>query len=363
MILLLVSACAEKSTEYDSSYQRMKLVLIDSVLIDESQSHISPVSQAKFINDSLIAISSHKEPSGVWIYNYEKNKIENSIISKKLFGESIVVSGLIIEEYPKIKILNKIGSSILTIDLGNNELTEKINLEFPADKTAKPIQSIFFEQNGIYYIEQYSSDPSQQYKPDFYQKNSPLGKFDLNGAYLGNSIDFPALLKNLKFPILPYKHITQSVGKTALIGFPASGELYKIINGNWSLYKKLPPKSAFFEFGVSQLEKEYNPLTNPTMFSLPTSNFFDNIFEDEKYLILSTWIKKIENPENVSLKTHILLYDKFSGKWYETDSLVDFLIQGTLIGAKKDTLYFLEGNSVWRDEKYIKRAILKPIED
>ncbi len=36
---------------------------------------------------------------------------------------------------------------------------------------------------------------------------------------------------------------------------------------------------------------------------------------------------------------------------------------GMLAGVVNDTLYFYEGSLMKHDEKYIKRAILKPIED
>ncbi|WP_192347159.1 hypothetical protein [Algoriphagus sp. Y33] len=364
LFILIAVLVACKQSLKNESYDLIRLSITDSIKINESNFFISPISQAKFINDSLIVFSSHKSPSGIWIYDFKKNKIINRIVSKEIWDEPIIVSGLIIDNYPTVKILNKTGNVILVINLENNEIIEKIKLDFPIGKTLKPFQSVFFESNNNYIVEQYSSDPTMQYKTAFYKNNSPLGLFDGKGKFVGNTFDFPLPLTHLSKPILPYKHITQSGGlENNLVATPSTGEISKYQNDKWVLYKSMPQKSIFFDFGLNFLENEYNHLTSPSMSELPTSNFFDNIYENEKYIMVSTWIKNLEDLEILDLRTHLFIFDKGKDKWFETASVKNFLTQGILIGVKNDTIYFVEGNSMWRDEKYIKRAVLKPIEE
>jgi hypothetical protein len=60
---------------------------------------------------------------------------------------------------------------------------------------------------------------------------------------------------------------------------------------------------------------------------------------------------------------HLLIYDQKEKAWSETTNPRNLLDLGMLAGVVNDTLYFYEGSLMKHDEKYIKRAILKPIED
>jgi hypothetical protein len=59
----------------------------------------------------------------------------------------------------------------------------------------------------------------------------------------------------------------------------------------------------------------------------------------------------------------LLIYDKKGKKWSETSNPRNILDIGMLAGVVNDTLYFYEGSLMKHDEKYIKRAVLRPIED
>jgi hypothetical protein len=58
-----------------------------------------------------------------------------------------------------------------------------------------------------------------------------------------------------------------------------------------------------------------------------------------------------------------LIYNKKEEQWSETSNPRNILDIGMLAGVVNDTLYFYEGSLMKSDEKYIKRAVLKSIEE
>jgi len=79
--------------------------------------------------------------------------------------------------------------------------------------------------------------------------------------------------------------------------------------------------------------------------------------------LIQTWMNNQEKDKKSITISHVLVYDKEKETWSETSNPRNILDIGMLAGVVNDTLYFYEGSLMKSDKKYIKRAVLKPIEE
>lgn len=70
-----------------------------------------------------------------------------------------------------------------------------------------------------------------------------------------------------------------------------------------------------------------------------------------------------DNLESYEAKSHLFVFDKSSKKWFESLNPMNINRMGYLAGIINDELIFFEGNQRVSEEKYIKRAIFRPVED
>ncbi|MBA4300186.1 MAG: hypothetical protein C0433_08815, partial [Cyclobacterium sp.] len=95
---------------------------------------------------------------------------------------------------------------------------------------------------------------------------------------------------------------------------------------------------------------------------IPSNHEFNSILESQEKIIIQTWLIGDES-KGLNRTTHLMIYNKEDEQWYETSNPRNILDIGMLAGIVNDTLYFYEGSMMKHDEKYIKRAVLKPIEE
>ncbi|WP_332910717.1 hypothetical protein [Algoriphagus boritolerans] len=70
-----------------------------------------------------------------------------------------------------------------------------------------------------------------------------------------------------------------------------------------------------------------------------------------------------DNLEKYEAKSHLFIFDKYNKDWSESSNPVNINRMGYLAGIINEELIFFEGSQKITQEKYIKRAVLKPIED
>jgi hypothetical protein len=97
--------------------------------------------------------------------------------------------------------------------------------------------------------------------------------------------------------------------------------------------------------------------------NIPSNHYFNSIHETDKSILIQTWMNNQEKHKKSITISHVLVYDKEKETWSETSNPRNILDIGMLAGAVNDTLYFYEGSLMKSDEKYIKRAVLRPIEE
>jgi len=90
----------------------------------------------------------------------------------------------------------------------------------------------------------------------------------------------------------------------------------------------------------------------------PEAHYFNDFKFDQDGFVLQSIMKDEENT-----LTHFLKYDNIEEKWSESSSTSNLLNLGELAGIKNDTLIFVEASLINTDKKFIKRAILRPIEE
>jgi hypothetical protein len=252
-------------------------------------------------------------------------------------------------------------------DVVQKSLLQKVKLELPSNKMIKTVDSFFWVDKNHYYIELFPSLLNHNSLEFYSDVDELIGVFDKNGKMNDKFLTYPSQLKQLDFHIKPYQTFAQSSNPNFpfKISFPASGDILEINDKSFSketLYSVIPGKSKFFHFAPARLEKEFNPEFQKN-WQVPSSHFFKKIVENEKYLIIQTIMRNNDNLENYEAKSHLFIYDKEKKKWLETTNPLNINHMGYLAGILKNELIFFEGGQNNSESKYIKRAVLRPIED
>ena len=134
------------------------------------------------------------------------------------------------------------------------------------------------------------------------------------------------------------------------------------------LLEEIPlPKSRYFNYELKGAEQVYsmedmNKGGIPQGFNIPNNHYFNSIHEAGHLILIQTWLVG-DGSEGLNRRSHLMIYNKSEKEWYETANPRNILDIGMLAGVVSDTLYFFEGSLMQSDEKYIKRAVLRPIDD
>lgn len=342
------------------------LSFLDSVRVADDNQFFGSTFQARLIGDSLIAVSSFMTP-GIWIIETQTGKIVSSISSGEIMNISFFPSNFDVSYYPRISLLDGQLKSVFHFDFAEKKFLKRVDLEFPNDRSARLLDSYYKELDEGYLVELYTREISNT-DPSYYsQVRGLIGQFDANGELASSFLDFPDLLSKLKSPIMPYQTFGQSygIGYGLKVAFPASGQtihLNREEDEGWQLVESSLPESSHFQSAPPTLERRYNPKFD-NFLDFPSSHFYKVIIENGEGLYIQTDMRDNDKLGEYESVSHIVAFDKRGGLWSETNTPIDLNRLGLLAGAVSDTLYFFEGSMKWSEAKYIKRAVLRPIEE
>lgn len=370
LIVLLFESCNSSGDDQNNEYVQLEeLIFIDSVLIEEEKGFLTKPAKSTILNDTLIAIES-MYAKGIWIVNTKTGKEETSLLDKSVMGVSFFISNSDWTNYPEVYILDGRSSNVyhLNLEKGKNEteiILDKISIKLPKGFSFRIFADLFWFRGNEFYIE-LSPDDTRQTSIDFYKKAGKfIGVFDLNGNFKYRFLDYPPSLTNLKGFIEPTS--VYSFGRLNetefALSFPSEKHLLMINSRDTTEIKKIAfPKSQYFEYEWPYLEEEvFHDMTAPKSF--PAPHRFGELIFDKENLYLQSFMKDNVNFSTFKLMSHILKYNFRTKTWKESRNPKNFLDLGIFSGVLNDTLYFVEASVMNRNEKYIKRAVLRPIED
>ena len=344
--------------------------MLDSLKIKETEYFLNGQKEVKMVGDSLIAVSSIKSPS-VGFYHIS-GKQRKRIASGDFPIGPFLPSNFDATHYPIIYILDKKSESILIFNVDTQEFIKKIRLEYPEGKEVKFVGSKFKKLDSGYLLELATSN-YDNYDPSYYRESGNLiYQFDENGKALDKSfLEYPNELKNIKGSLKPIDYLTSTFfNQSIVLSFPHNRKILRFDENDFGkLKEEIPlPESRYFDYGLLGTEQivSFQELFNSgegANITVPTNHYFNTIFENEKQIMITTWMNNKKDPPNNATFSNLLIYDKEEKEWSETSNPKNILDIGMLAGVVNDTLYFYEGSLMKHDEKYIKRAILKPIAD
>lgn len=339
---------------------------IDSLEVIEKNEFFNGSSDVQLIGDSLLAISSFLTP-GVWFIELDSGEIKHRIADRDIMNIPLFPAGIHSFKFPILQILDPRQNTIFVFDVFQKSLIQKIKLSLPPNKMVKTVDSFFWVDKDYYYIELFPSFLNHNALEFYSEVDELVGVFDKNGKMESKFLNYPKELKELKSHIKPYQTFAQSYNPDypLKIAFPVSGNVLEFNDISVSKgieYSVIPRKSRFFDFSPSRLEKEFNSEFQKH-WQVPNSHFFKKIVENEKYLIIQTIMRNNDNLEKYEAKSHLFIFDKNNKVWSESSNPVNINRMGYLAGIINEELIFFEGSQKITQEKYIKRAVLRPIKD
>jgi hypothetical protein len=266
--------------------------------------------------------------------------------------------------------LDKRSESVLVFQVKDQELIKKIKLDLPDGKEIKIMESKFKRIKDGFLVELASSE-FEQFNPKYYKESGKLIHFfDEEGRMIGDPfLEYPDVIKNIEGSLSAADYLKLSAGDESLyITFPHERLIRRYDTNDFGKFlEQIPlPKSRYFDYHLEGAEQIYsfeemNKTGIPQKFQIPKNQDFNSIHETNKIFIIQTWLIGDES-KGLDRKSHLMIYDKKEEQWYETSNPRNILDIGMLAGMVNDTLYFFEGSLMKYDEKYIKRAVLRPIE-
>ena len=368
MAFFSIFACQNK-VEKDAIPELIDLLVVDSTLIFESDYFINGQNLVKLVGDSLLAISSLKTPS----VNFLKIDGEQvgQIASKEFPMAPFRPSSFDVSEYPIVYILDKKSESVLEFNVEIKQFIKKIKLSLPENKRPKMAGGKFNKiANG--FIIELESSVYDNYNPDYFRKSGDLiFRFDIEGNVKDSFLEYPEELKSMIGSMQPINYLQSTANeKSMLFTFPHEKIIkrFEFDDGAKIVEEISLPKSRYFDFqpvGADQIisfEDLFNSGEGMNI-KIPTNHYFISIHEINKLIVIETWMNNRQEPPNNVTYSNLLIYDKDEKKWSETSNPRNILDIGMLAGVVNDTLYFYEGSPMKSDEKYIKRAVLKPTKE
>jgi hypothetical protein len=346
------------------------LGVFDSVLVEEKDFFLNGQFHVQLIGDSLIAVTSYKSPS-VGFYHVS-GKQRKRITSGDYPIGSFLPSYFDATEYPIVYILDKRSESILAFNVEKQEFIKKIKLHLPEGKEVKILGSKFKKLKDGFLIE-LASSLHDNLHPDYYRQSGKLiHLFGEDGVAKENSyLEYPNEIKLIEGSLKAIDYLRfSSYDRSLLFTFPHEKKIRRFdIRQFGKLLEEIPlPNSRYFDYqltgaeGIVVFEDGPGGMAGVEKISIPTSHYFTNISETSEKIIIQTWLIGDES-KGLNRTSHLMIYDKEDEQWYETSNPLNILEIGLFAGSINDTLYFYEGSLMNSDEKYIKRAVLKPIED
>ena len=269
-------------------------------------------------------------------------------------------------EYPIVYILDQKSESVLVFDVEQQEFIQKIRLNLPDDKTIRTVGAKFKKTTFGFIVELYSLK-HDGFLPSFYRDSGNLLYFfNANGEIEKSMLEYPEEYAEKKGSLKPTNYLAVSDHANGiLVSFPHTRKLKRYTLDGEEIEQLTLPTSRFFDYELKAAERiiDFQGLMSGENLGVPTNHYFNSIYEDEKSIFVETWMKIGEGGIQKTRFTHLLIYNKKEKKWYETQNPKGILDIGMLAGVANDTLYFYEGSMMKYDDKYIKRAVLKPIED
>ncbi|MGM0944751.1 MAG: hypothetical protein ACQEW9_06155 [Bacteroidota bacterium] len=368
-ILIMIWACGEKVELQLNSPQILDLVILDSLEIKESNGFLTRPSNATLINDTLIGIESFNS-QGIWVIDLRSGIEVASVLSDKENGINFRPTKTEWREYPIIYVFDGFTKKIHQFDVSTIKGSgyrhiNSITLNPPENIRFKPLMlAIFFKENNKFYLEHSTNEVSFTSNQYYKLTKDLIGSYDLEGKHIKSFLKFPdELLEQQKF-IYPGKIVSSSYpfqGRL-MVTFPFTKEINTIsLNDLSKANQKIKfPESLHFNYDIPYLEKEVDNTVGAPK-NEPKPDYFGDVIQGQDGYILQSFIKK--EPESIGYQTHIMKYNRLKNYWSETKNTFDFLSIGLLSGIKNDTLYFVEASMVNKDQKYIKRAVLRPVEN
>ncbi|MCE7055154.1 hypothetical protein LZF95_10750 [Algoriphagus sp. AGSA1] len=369
-LLLTLWSCGEK-TDYDQLPQALELVLIDSVEIIQSNGFLTKPSDATLINDTLIGVESFHS-RGVWVFDIRSGKEVSSITNGQEKGINLLPTKVHWFEYPMVYVFEGTSKKIHQFNLSKElEVGQKhvntISLAPPNDIRFKPLMLGLFSKDQDHFFIEHSTNQTTFTSNKFYNLTDKLiGKYDLKGNFIENSISFPHELREMNKFIAPGKIFTSGFThhQEMMISFPftESISIFQTDNLTKTLENISFPKSRHFIYDIPFLEFEVENIPG-TLVHHPEPHYFSDFKVYEDGFVLQSFMKDQKSPQATNNMSHILKYNNIEKTWSETINSFKFLDFGHIAGIKNDTLYIVDAALVSKDNKYIKRAILKPIEE
>ncbi|MEP0712373.1 MAG: hypothetical protein ABJJ26_00790 [Algoriphagus sp.] len=347
----------------------LDLVVVDSILVQEQEFFINSQYLVNLVGDSLLAITSIRSPSVSFIRS--NGEEVGQIASKDYPMAPFIPSSFDASEYPILYILDKRSESILTFNVEKKQFLNKLKLNLPDNKRPK-IAGAKFKKILSGFIVELESSIYENYHPDYYRNSGDLiYLFDEKGKVKTSFLEYPEELKKVEGSLKPTDYLEfNSNDKSILFTFPHGKTIQRFDNDNLGkLIEEIPlPKSNYFDYkplGAEQIISFQELFNSGEGMDevVPFNHYFNTVIDNEKEIIISTWMNNREAAPNNAFYTNLFIYKKDEERWYETKNPRNTLDLGMLAGVAKDTLYFYEGSLMKQDKKYIKRAVLRPIED
>jgi len=343
---------------------------VDSIKLEEKDYFLNGQFHVKIIGDSLLGVSSVKSPSVA--FYHVNGKQRKRIASGDYPVGSFLPSYFDASEYPIVYLLDKRSQSILKFNVEKQELLEKIKLQFPDDKEIK-IMGSKFQKLPIGFLVELGSANYEQMNPKHYREGGKLiYLFDDLGQMKDKPfLEYPDQIKDVEGSLraIDYLNLTSN-RKSLYFTFAHAQKIIKYDAFDFGkLLKEIPlPQSRYFNYQLKGAEEIYSfeemeKNGEREKVNIPSNHYFNSIHETDKSILIQTWMNNQEKDKKSITISHVLVYDKEKETWSETSNPRNILDIGMLAGVVNDTLYFYEGSLMKSDEKYIKRAVLKPTKE
>jgi hypothetical protein len=367
VILLLSLLSCKISIDNNDPPILLDLVILDSIKAEENNFFMNGQFQVQLVGDSLISVSSYKSPS-VGFYHISGSQRKKIASGDYPIG-SFMPSCFDASEYPIVYILDQKSESVLIFEAERQEFLKKVKLDVPDGKEIKSLGSNFKRIENGFLVELASSDHDNLH-PDYYRKSESLIYiFEEDGRVVSSFLEYPDAYRLMEGTMKPTNYLSMSsFGDEVNFSFPHSGKIDFYSKKGMLLDSLRLPKSRFFDFSLYSVNRilDFNDLFYPEdgqRVKLPTNDYFLSMYSSKEKILIETWMNNKEEGMENGTFCHLLVYDKKKKKWFETSNPRNILDIGMLAGVVNDTLYFYEGSLMKHDEKYIKRAVLRPIED
>lgn len=362
---LLMISCKDPQKEV-RVFEKIELEWVDSTSVIENNDFFNGASDVKLIGDSLLAVSSFLTP-GVWFLDASTGAIKYRVSDRDILDIPLYPAAFITKDFPELHILDPKQKTIFVFHIIDQTLVKKVSLTIPENKMIRTVDSFFWKNGDFFMVELFPSLLNHNRVGFYDEVDELIGIFDHNGTLIDKFLFYPEELKELDYPITPYQTFSQTKSnfKSLKITFPSARVILEYDSnhlGRVNEILKIPSESDFFKFIPAALEKEFNPEFQK-YWQVPNSHFFKKMVENENFFIIQTIMRDNDNLESYEAKSHLFVFDKSSKKWFESLNPMNINRMGYLAGIINDELIFFEGNQRISEEKYIKRAIFRPVED